>query len=34
MLGIPTPNLCDASSEFDGFTTTGHPDGRLAATRF
>ena len=26
MLGIPTPNFCDASSEFDGFTTTGHPD--------
>jgi hypothetical protein len=26
MLGIPTPNFCDASSEFDGSTTTGHPN--------
>ena len=28
MLGIPTPNFCDASSEFDGSTTTGHPNDR------
>jgi hypothetical protein len=33
MLGIPTPNFCDASSEFAGFTTTGHPNGRPKVTR-
>jgi hypothetical protein len=28
MLGIPTPNFCDASSEFGGSPTTGHPKDR------
>ena len=33
MLGIPTPNFCDASSEFDGSTTTGHSNAKRKATR-
>jgi hypothetical protein len=33
MLGTPTPNFSDASSEFDGSTTTGHSNAKRKATR-